>query len=76
MKKRFLKRNSVALVLNRRKVLGFVGGTIGFTLFGCLRNQSTAIASTALVTEAPPSTATTPAGMVKPEQTEGPYFVD
>ncbi|MCC3406077.1 MAG: hypothetical protein JGK17_10890 [Microcoleus sp. PH2017_10_PVI_O_A] len=55
------------LNLTRREVLGFVSGTFAMTLFGCWRKQSASIASAA---------SPTPACTVRPQQTEGPYFVD
>lgn len=76
VRKRLLKRTSMGTNLTRREVLSFVGGTVGVTFLGCLRNQSAAIASTASSIKAPTATATTPACVIKPQQTEGPYFVD
>jgi protocatechuate 3,4-dioxygenase beta subunit len=63
-------RNIVSL-LSRREVLGFMGGTAAVWLFGCLRGQSTAIPAKSTA-----QTVATPACVVKPQQTEGPYFVD
>ena len=53
--------------MSRREVLGFIGGTAAVSLVECLRGQSTSVKAT---------TVTTPQCVVRPEQTEGPYFVD
>jgi protocatechuate 3,4-dioxygenase beta subunit len=76
MPKDYPKRTLITL-LKRREVLGFIGGTAAVSLVGCLRGQSAS-------GESPSSTprqtqtaiATTPNCVVKPQQTEGPYFVD
>jgi protocatechuate 3,4-dioxygenase beta subunit len=74
MKKRSARnstRNIVSL-LSRREVISFMGGTTAVWLFGCLRGQSTSAIPTKLMAQ----TVATPACIVKPQQTEGPYFVD
>lgn len=77
MKKNRVKRISVASMIKRRKVLGFIGGTVAVSLVGCLRGQSASVAQTGMSTQTPlKTTTTTPSCMVKPQQTEGPYFVD
>jgi protocatechuate 3,4-dioxygenase beta subunit len=70
MKKR-LVRNIVSL-LSRREVLSFMGGTAAVWLSGGLRGQSTS----AISAKSTAQTVATPACVVKPQQTEGPYFVD
>lgn len=69
-------RNIFSL-LTRREVLASLGSTVAVSLVGCLRGQSAAIAPTPS-TDSPAIAQTpgTPACVVKPEQTEGPYFVD
>ncbi len=62
MKKDRVKKVSI---LNRREVLGFLGGTVAVSVVGCLRGQSASVDSQAA-----------PACVVRPQQTEGPYFVD
>jgi protocatechuate 3,4-dioxygenase beta subunit len=52
-------------LLKRRELLGFLGGTVGFSMVGGLRGLSQPVAAQV-----------TPSCVVKPEQTEGPYFVD
>jgi protocatechuate 3,4-dioxygenase beta subunit len=68
MKKYSARKNSIISILTRREALGFMGGAAIVSLFGCLRGQSAPAQST--------SSAQAPACVVKPQQTEGPYFVD
>jgi protocatechuate 3,4-dioxygenase beta subunit len=77
---RFLTR------LNRRKLLHLIGGTAAVTLVGCVRETSGAtespIASSSTNSASAPSQSalqtaqSTPGCIVRPQQTEGPYFVD
>ena len=60
MKKDHIKK---IFLLNRREMLGFIGGIVSVSLLGCLRRQSASAKQTASC-------------VVKPQQTEGPYFVD
>ena len=60
MKKDHLK--TISLV-KRRDMLRFIGGTIAVSLVGCLRGKSA-------------SGEPNPSCIVRPQQTEGPYFVD
>jgi protocatechuate 3,4-dioxygenase beta subunit len=76
MKERLTQRISVVSGLTRRKVLGFVGGMVSGTLWGFFRRQPASMASTTSSTEASVSAVTAPACVVRPQQTEGPYFVD
>jgi protocatechuate 3,4-dioxygenase beta subunit len=71
MKKYPARKNFIISILTRREALGFMGGAAIVSLFGCLRGQSASVEATPLPAQAP-----TPACVVKPEQTEGPYFVD
>jgi protocatechuate 3,4-dioxygenase beta subunit len=72
-----IKRLSIASMLKRREVLGFISGTIAVSLMGCLRRQS-ALSEPTLSesTLSEPTQTEIPACVVKPEQTEGPYFID
>lgn len=72
MKKNPGKKFLVANPLKRREVLHFLGGTIAVTLFGCWREKSAANLPSTVAQKQP----ATPGCVVKPEQTEGPYFVD
>jgi len=76
MKKDGVKRISVASMLKRREVLSFIGGTAAVSLVGCLRGQSVSGATSSTQTPARSAIATAPTCVVKPQQTEGPYFVD
>lgn len=76
-----MKKTSLISLLKRREVLGFMGGTIAVSLFGCLRSQSASSEPstptlTAQTPTTPPNSGAAPACVVKPQQTEGPYFVD
>lgn len=59
-------------LLGRREALGFMSGTIAIWLFADLRKQ----AASEIPAKSAASTVATPACVVKPQQTEGPYFVD
>jgi protocatechuate 3,4-dioxygenase beta subunit len=78
MKKDLVKRISVASMLKRREVLGFLGGTAAVSLIGCLRGQSASVEPTGRSTQTPTQAAiiTTRSCVVRPQQTEGPYFID
>ena len=78
MEKNRVKRISVASMFKRRKVLCFIGRTVALSLVGCLRGQSASVQPKGTSTQIPPKTTTTtaPSCMVRPQQTEGPYFVD
>ncbi|MDX2213554.1 MAG: intradiol ring-cleavage dioxygenase [Oculatellaceae cyanobacterium bins.114] len=77
MSKPNINRAAVVRMLKRREVLGFLGATASIGLAGCFRNPSGADRASA---QAPPVTiaqATSTANcVVRPQQTEGPYFVD
>jgi len=78
MKKDRAKPTPLASILSRREVLGFLGGTAAVSLVGCFRGQSTSAKPTGTSTQTSARTAlaTTPTCVVRPQQTEGPYFVD
>src|SRR5438270_5375918 len=61
--------------LSRREMLGLVGTTAAAVLVGCERGQSGSSWWTSLWSRKPTVTAMPPC-IVRPEQTEGPYFVD
>ncbi len=65
----------VGRILSRREALVLLGGGVGAVLLGgCAPNQSSAVGPTGIA--AVTSSASVPACVVRPEQTEGPYFVD
>ncbi len=74
MKKARMKRIPVASMLSRREVLSFIGATATVSLLGCLRKQSALAEATGMSTQT--AIAATPTCVVRPQQTEGPYFVD
>jgi protocatechuate 3,4-dioxygenase beta subunit len=78
MKKDCVKRIPVVSMLKRREVLGFLGGTAAVSLIGCWRGQSISAKPIGTLTQTPTqrAIAQTPSCVVKPQQTEGPYFVD
>lgn len=57
-------------------MLGFIGGTATISLFGCLRRQSASVTPPNSSTQAQAATVAASTCVVRPEQTEGPYFVD
>ncbi|MBE9113542.1 intradiol ring-cleavage dioxygenase [Nodosilinea sp. LEGE 07298] len=61
--------------LKRRDALGFLGGTLMVSLMGCFRRPSASAELSGTVAQTPTGTAA-PACTVRPQQTEGPYFVD
>lgn len=67
MKVNKMKKISFTSLLKRREMLGFLCGTAAVSLFGCLRGQSAS---------GEQKINSTPGCVVKPQQTEGPYFVD
>jgi protocatechuate 3,4-dioxygenase beta subunit len=62
-------------MLKRRNVLNFLGGITAVSLVGCAR-RSSASAPEPGDSIAQTNTPTQPACVVRPQQTEGPYFVD
>ncbi|MEP0903610.1 intradiol ring-cleavage dioxygenase [Nodosilinea sp. FACHB-13] len=65
------------LSLKRRDALGFIGGTLMVSLFGCFRKPSASAELSSTVAQTPTEAAAAqPACTVRPQQTEGPYFVD
>ncbi|HEY9748592.1 MAG TPA: intradiol ring-cleavage dioxygenase [Allocoleopsis sp.] len=81
MKQSRIKRIRAVSMLKRRQILGFLGGVTAVSLVGCLREQSASgkppgTSTAPTQTPSPGAIASTPACVVKPQQTEGPYFVD
>jgi protocatechuate 3,4-dioxygenase beta subunit len=70
MEKRSIR--NIASMLTRREVLSFMGGTTAVSLLGCLRGQFASVTAARVIAQ----TVTMPACVVKPQQTEGPYFID
>jgi protocatechuate 3,4-dioxygenase beta subunit len=80
MKRTRIPKTSIAPMLKRREVLGFLGGAATVSLVGCVRRADSSSVSVAPASaQTPPIEATpaaTPTCVVRPQQTEGPYFVD
>ncbi|MBD1921787.1 intradiol ring-cleavage dioxygenase [Microcoleus sp. FACHB-831] len=86
MKKDRVKKIPAASIFTRREVLGFLGGTAAVSFIGCWRGQSALGEPPDRSSQTPTrrvkrsattsSFAQTPTCVVKPQQTEGPYFVD
>ena len=64
--KKYSTSKTFASILSRREMFGFVGGTAAFLLVGNWRKQAVSLTQAIA----------TPSCVAKPEQTEGPYFVD
>jgi len=75
VKRDMVKYTPVNRNLSRREMLGLVGTTAAAVLVGCERGQSGSSWWTSLWSRKPTVTAMPPC-IVRPEQTEGPYFVD
>lgn len=78
MKKNYVKKISVVSTFNRRKMLSFIGGTVATSILGLLHKEKTLAQSinTSTQTPTPNASTTNTSCVVKPQQTEGPYFVD
>ncbi|MBD2461609.1 intradiol ring-cleavage dioxygenase [Oscillatoria sp. FACHB-1407] len=81
MSKPNIKRSRVARAFNRREVLSFLGATTSVWLAGCFRSPSSAdqVSAQTSVPATPSSTQTVTTAsicVVRPQQTEGPFFVD
>jgi protocatechuate 3,4-dioxygenase beta subunit len=72
MKKTRITKIPIAQMLNRREVLGFLGGAAAVSIVGCVRRSDSSVAVAPASAQTPP----TPTCVVRPQQTEGPYFVD
>lgn len=78
MKRNLMKQTSRARSFSRREMLGFTGATVVTALMGSSPGPSGAGEPTRASTQRPTRTAavTAPSCVVRPQQTEGPYFVD
>ena len=76
--KQDLKKIPTARHLSRREMLGYMSATAAAVLVGCERRQSDFANTTRVSPRAGTKTGTRvpPSCVVRPEQTEGPYFVD
>jgi protocatechuate 3,4-dioxygenase beta subunit len=76
MKPNLVKKTPAARHLSRREMLRLTGATVATVLVGSSPRQSGSGAPTSGSTQRPTGTAATPSCVVRPQQTEGPYFVD
>jgi protocatechuate 3,4-dioxygenase beta subunit len=63
-------------VLSRRKMLALLSTGVAATLLGCRRVRRPGEPTTGLVLVGTADAAVTPGCVVRPQQTEGPYFID
>jgi protocatechuate 3,4-dioxygenase beta subunit len=63
-------------ISSRRQVLGLLRSTAAALLVGCISRQSAFGKMPSSTTQTPAKIAKIPSCVVKPQQTEGPYFVD
>ena len=73
MNKRLVKKTTAVQLLSRREVLTLLG-TAAF--LGCRRIKRSGTPTTSLASLATADAAVIPSCVVRPEQTEGPYFID
>jgi protocatechuate 3,4-dioxygenase beta subunit len=78
MKRSLVKKMPEACHLSRREVLCFTGATVVTALMGSSSSHSGSGEPTSVSTRRPTRTAAVmaPSCVVRPQQTEGPYFVD
>jgi protocatechuate 3,4-dioxygenase beta subunit len=78
MKRDHVQEIRLARNLSRREMLRLTGLTAAAPLVACARGHSVSAGRTSTPTQPPTKTAaaTMPACVVRPQQTEGPYFVD
>lgn len=77
MKKDNIKRNQLPTIMKRRQVLGLIAAAAAAPLVSCVRGQSV-VGTPVISNQEGKQTATTatPSCVVRPQQTEGPYFAD
>jgi protocatechuate 3,4-dioxygenase beta subunit len=65
-------------ILDRRRMLGLIGATAAAAVVGCDRGQTDSKQATGALAKAPTGSGAmrAPPCVVRPQQTEGPYFVD
>ena len=76
MNKRPVKKTTAVQLLSRREVLTFLGTGTAAVFLGCRRVKRSGTPTTSLASLATADAAVIPACVVRPEQTEGPYFID
>jgi protocatechuate 3,4-dioxygenase beta subunit len=76
MNKRLVKKTTAVQLLSRREVLTFLGTGTAAVFLGCRRVKRSGTPTTSLASLATADAAVIPACIARPEQTEGPYFID
>ena len=76
MNKRLVKKTTAVQLLSRREVLTLLGTGTAAVFLGCRRVRRSGEPTTSLASLATADAAVIPSCVVRPEQTEGPYFVD
>jgi protocatechuate 3,4-dioxygenase beta subunit len=77
MKRKLVKQTPVARNLSRREMLCLTGATIATALMGSSFGQAGSKEPTSVSAQRPTgATRATPSCVVRPQQTEGPYFLD
>ena len=76
MNNRLVKKTTAVQLLSRRQVLTFLGTGTAAVFLGCRRVKRSGNPTTSLASLATADAAVIPSCVVRPEQTEGPYFID
>jgi protocatechuate 3,4-dioxygenase beta subunit len=76
MNRQTIEKTAVVQVLSRRKALGLLGAGVAATLVGCRRVRRSGEPTTGLALLGTADAAVIPSCVMRPEQTEGPYFID
>jgi protocatechuate 3,4-dioxygenase beta subunit len=76
MNKRLVKKTTAIRLLSRRELLGVLGTGATALFLGCRRARRSREPTVSLASLAATHAAVIPACVVRPEQTEGPYFID
>src|SRR5499426_3419085 len=76
MIKRPVKKTTTVQLLSRRELLALLGTGTAAVFLGCKRLRRSREPTTSLTSLATADAAAMPSCVVRPEQTEGPYFID
>ena len=76
MNKRLVKKTTAVQLLSRREVLTLLGTGAAAVFLGCRRARRSREPTVSLASLATADAAVIPSCVVRPEQTEGPYFID
>jgi protocatechuate 3,4-dioxygenase beta subunit len=76
MNKRLVKKTTAVQLLSRREVLTLLGTGTAAVFLGCRRARRSREPTVSLASSATADAAVIPFCVARPEQTEGPYFID